>query len=199
MEFQRIKNIIESYNDPYKPEIQFLLGTIFTFDSHHKLTELFCDRYYVVTLATKDKVYYRRLYAQIYHPTWESKPLSQNHDSIIFNNTPIIRTKYVFKYNENLMNDLNDRSLTIDEFNSNTICFKSSEIYEIICDYNLINIKLSTKDKNNLSTNDKNILKSIQTFHEKIWKKRILVENLKYNTIIYGNQTRFCYNYIIWI
>jgi len=66
------------------------------------------------------------------------------------------------------MNDLCALSLTIDEFNSNTICFKSYELYEIICDYNLINIKLPTNDKNNLSTNDKSILKLIQTFHEKI-------------------------------
>ena len=53
------------------------------------------------------------------------------------------------------MNDLCALSLTIDEFNSNTICFRSSEIYEIICDYDLIDIKLSALDKNNL--------KSIQT------------------------------------
>ena len=155
MEFQGIKNIIESYNKPYKPEIQFLLGTIFTFDSYNNLTEMFCDRYYIVTFVTKDKVYYKRLYAQIYHPTWESKPLSQNYDSIIFCDTPIIRTKYVFKYNEILMNDFCALSLTIDEFNKNTLCFRSSEIYEIIDDYKLCDIKLSALDKNNL--------KSIQT------------------------------------
>ena len=155
MEFERIKIIIDGYSQPYKPETMNPIGEIFTFDSYNIGNKMFCDRYYIVTFVTKDKVYYRRLYAQIYHPTWESKPLSQNHDSIIFYNTPIIRTKYVFKYNENLMNDLNDRSLTIDEFNSNTICFKSSEIYEIIDDYNFWEITLSALDKNNL--------KSIQT------------------------------------
>ena len=71
------------------------------------------------------------------------------------------------------MNDLNDRSLTIDEFNSNTICFKSSEIYEIIDDYNLWEITLSALDKNNLI--------SIQALIKEI----------------YGNQNLFCYNYII--
>jgi hypothetical protein len=55
MEFQGIKNIIESYNKPYKPEIQFLLGTIFTFDSYNNLTEMFCDRYYIVTFVKKIK------------------------------------------------------------------------------------------------------------------------------------------------
>ena len=137
MEFERIKNIIESYKNPYKPETMNPIGEIFTFDLYNIGNKMFCDRYYIVTFVTKDKVYYRRLYAQIYHPTWESKPLSQNHDSIIFYNTPIIRTKYVFKYNENLVDDYANLSLTVDEFNKNTICLRSSEIYEIIDDYNL--------------------------------------------------------------
>jgi len=168
MEFQGIKNIIESYNKPYKPEIQYLLSTIFTFDSYYNLTEIFCDRYYIVTFVTKDKVYYKRLYAQIYHPTWESKPLSQNYDTF---DTHIKGKKYVFKYNESLLDDHRyTLSLTIDEFNKNTLCFRSSEIYEIIYDHNLIDIKISRNDKNNLSTNDKNILKLIQTFHERYKK-----------------------------
>ena len=155
MEFERIKIIIDGYSQPYKPETMNPIGEIFTFDSYDIGNKMFCDRYYVVTFVTKDKVYYKRLYAQIYHPTWESKQLSQNYDSTIYFNTYIKRTKYVFKYNKNLMNDLCALSLTIVEFNSNTTCFRSSEIYEIICDYDLIDIKLSALDKNNL--------KSIQT------------------------------------
>ena len=156
MEFERIKNIIESYKNPYKPETMNPIGEIFTFDSNDIGNKMFCDRYYVVTFVTKDKVYYKRLYAQIYHPTWESKPLSQNYDTTNFHNTPIIRTKYVFKYNKNLMNDFCALSLTIDEFNSNTICFRSSEIYEIIDDYFLREMTLSALDKNNIN---KRILK----------------------------------------
>jgi len=167
MEFQGIKNIIESYNKPYKPEIQYLLSTIFTFDSYNNLTEMFCDRYYIVTFVTKDKVYYKRLYAQIYHPTWESKPLSQNYDTF---DTHVKGKKYVFKYNESFLDDHRyTLSLTIDEFNKNTLCFRSSEIYEIIDDYNLCDIKLSALDKNNL--------KFIQTL---IKKYKLKMKKIKY-------------------
>ena len=120
MEFERIKIIIDGYSQPYKPESINLIVEIFTFDSYDIGNKMFCDRYYVVTFVTKDKVYYRRLYAQIYHPTWESKQLSQNYDTTNFHNTPIIRTKYVFKYNENLIEDHYTLSLTSDELTSNT-------------------------------------------------------------------------------
>ena len=146
MEFERIKIIIDGYSQPYKPETMNPIGEIFTFDSYDIGNKMFCDRYYVVTFVTKDKVYYRRLYAQIYHPTWESKQLSQNYDTL---DAHVKGKKYVFKYNKNLMNDLCALSLTIDEFNSNTICFRSSEIYEIICDYDLWKMTLSALDKNN--------------------------------------------------
>ena len=78
--------------------------------------------------------------------------------------------KYVFKYNESFLDDhCYTLSLTIDEFNKNTLCFRSSEIYEIIDDYNLCDIKLSALDKNNL--------KSIQTL---IKKYKLKMKKIKY-------------------
>jgi hypothetical protein len=140
MEFERIKIIIEGYKKPYKPEAIFLSGKIFKFDLDDKI---FCDRYYKVTFVKNDKIYYKRLNAQIYHPSWESKQLSQNYDTF---HTYVKGTKYVFKYNENLIDDHYALSLTIDQFNSNTSCFRSSEIYEIICDYDLIDIKMKNNN-----------------------------------------------------
>ena len=95
----------------------------------------------MATFATNDKIYYKRLYALIYHPSWESKPLSKSYDFTIFLNTDIKKTTYVFKCNDNLINDHYALSLTIDELNSNMICFRSSKICEIICDYDVFDIK----------------------------------------------------------
>ena len=47
----------------------------------------------MATFVTNDKIYYKRLYAQIYHPSWESKPLSKSYDFTIFFYTDIERTK----------------------------------------------------------------------------------------------------------
>ena len=129
MEFERIEKIIEGYKIPYKP------GIIFSFDLDYN------TNHYIVTFQTEYRIYYRQLYAQIYHPTWESTQLSQN-----FINKSIyikgIRTKYVFKYNGSLMNEYAKDSLTIDEFYNNTICFRSSEIYSIIYDNHLDSLYL---------------------------------------------------------
>ena len=72
-----------------------LLGVIFTFDSCDITNKMFCDRYYIVTFVTENKIYYKRLYAQIYHPSWESKPLSKSYDSTILVDIDTNRTKYV--------------------------------------------------------------------------------------------------------
>jgi hypothetical protein len=147
-EFKRIEKIIDSYSKPYRPEIQFLLGTIFTFDFEYNPTKNFCYRYHIVTFVTEDKlrVYYRRLYAQIYHPTWESKQLTQNYK--VQSHFIVERHKYVFKYNDNLMNQYAKNSLTIDEFYNNTICFKSSEIYEIVSDKQLYELETIENENN---------------------------------------------------
>lgn len=142
MEFIRIEKIIDGYSISYKPEKQFLFGTIFKFD--HNSYSIFHGRYYIVTFVTDDKIYYRRLYAQIYHPTWESKQYSQNYDETYFMNST---TRYVFKYNENLIGKYAKDSFPIDYFYKNTICFRSSEIYEIIADYKLCEIE---KIENNI-------------------------------------------------
>jgi hypothetical protein len=93
--------------------------------------------------------------------------LSQNYDTL---DTHVQGKKYVFKYNKSLLDGHYTLSLTNDKFNINALCFRWSEICEIIRDYNLIDIKISRNDKNNLSTNDKNILNLIQTYHERYKK-----------------------------
>ena len=62
IEFEGIENIIEGYKNPFKPEAMNLLGVIFMFDHDDKMC---CDRYYIVTFVTNDKIYYKRLYAHV--------------------------------------------------------------------------------------------------------------------------------------
>ena len=56
-----------------------------------------------MTFVTNDKIHHKRLNAQIYHPSWESKSLSQNYDTV---DTHIKGTKYVFKCDMPLVCDM---------------------------------------------------------------------------------------------
>jgi hypothetical protein len=141
-EYKRIENTIEGYKIFYKPDIHYLEGTIFTFNQYD-FHNFYCNRYHVVTYETYDRIYYRRLYAQIYHPSWEFKQLSKTCYKKDFTTT-----KYVFKYNENLMNEYAKNSMTIDEFYNNTSCFKSCEIYEIISDNHLDEMEIDENENN---------------------------------------------------